>query len=56
MAFAEDLSYNPWHSLPAHRPLGNQNRARRVIYQALSKLRHEMNARPHLEPTGDDTF
>jgi hypothetical protein len=56
MAFAEDLSYNPWHSLPAHRPLGNQNRARRTIYQALSKLRHEMNARPHLEPTGNETF
>jgi hypothetical protein len=56
MAFAEDLSYNPWHSLPAHRPLGNQNRARRTIYEALSKLRHEMNARPHLEPTGDETF
>ncbi|HYR61971.1 MAG TPA: catalase family protein [Actinomycetota bacterium] len=56
MAFAEDLSYNPWHSLVAHRPLGNQNRARRTIYQALSKLRHDMNGRPHVEPTGDETF
>ena len=29
MSFAENLSYNPWHSIEGHRPLGNQNRARR---------------------------
>jgi mono/diheme cytochrome c family protein len=36
----EDLSFNPWHSLPEHRPLGGINRARRLIYEASSKVRH----------------
>lgn len=56
LAFAGNLSYNPWHSLAAHRPLGNQNRARKHIYLALSRLRQEMNGQPHIEPTGDEVF
>ena len=56
LAFAGSLSFNPWHSLAAHRPLGNQNRARRSVYQALSKLRQELNREPHVEPTGDERF
>jgi hypothetical protein len=56
LAFADNLSYNPWHSLAAHRPLGSQNRARRVIYAELSALRQRMNGTPHVEPTGDESF
>lgn len=56
IAFGRRLSYNPWHSLPEHRPLGNQSRARRRMYYELSKMRHDMNAVPHYEPTGDETF
>jgi hypothetical protein len=56
MAFARRLSYNPWHSIPEHRPLGNQSRARRRMYLELSTLRHTMNAVPHYEPTGDEVF
>ena len=56
MDFARRLSYNPWHCIPEHRPLGNQSRARRRIYLALSTLRHQMNAVPHYEPTGDEVF
>jgi len=56
MEFAKRLSYNPWHSIAEHRPLGNQSRARRRMYLALSTLRHEMNAIPHYEPTGDEVF
>jgi hypothetical protein len=56
LAFAGNLSYNPWHSLAAHRPLGNQNRARKRIYLTLSRLRQEMNGQPHVEPTGDEAF
>jgi len=56
MEFAKRLSYNPWHSIPEHRPLGNQSRARRRMYWELSKLRHTMNAVPHYEPTGDEVF
>jgi hypothetical protein len=56
MEFAKRLSYNPWHCIPEHRPLGNQSRARRRMYWELSKLRHTMNAVPHFEPTGDEVF
>ena len=54
--FARELSYNPWHCIAEHRPLGNQNRARYVIYSELSRLRQSMNREPHVEPTGDETF
>jgi hypothetical protein len=54
--FAKRLSYNPWHSIVEHRPLGNQNRARHRMYKALANLRHSMNGAPHYEPTGDEVF
>ncbi len=50
-AFGENLSFTPWHCLDAHRPLGGINRVRRVVYEAISRLRHEMNAAPRREPT-----
>jgi hypothetical protein len=56
LEFARRLSYNPWHSVPEHRPLGNQSRARRRMYAELAKLRQTMNAVPHYEPTGDEVF
>jgi hypothetical protein len=56
MEFAKRLSYNPWHCVPEHRPLGNQSRARRRMYYELSQLRHAMNAVPHYEPTGEEVF
>jgi hypothetical protein len=54
--FEKRLSYNPWHCIPEHRPLGNQSRARRRMYLALSTFRHDINAIPHYEPTGDEVF
>ena len=56
MEFAKRLSYNPWHTIAEHRPLGNQSRARRRMYLELSKLRHSMNDVSHYEPTGDEVF
>ncbi len=56
MAFAHNLAYNPWHSIPEHRPLGNQSRARYRMYGELSRLRQQMNSTPHIEPTGDEVF
>ena len=56
MAFAKKLSYNPWHTIAEHRPLGNQSRARQRMYLELSRLRHAMNDVPHYEPGGDETF
>ena len=54
--FAKRLSYNPWHSIPEHCPLGNQSRARKRMYETLSRLRHTMNGVPFYEPTGDERF
>ncbi len=53
-ACCENLSFTPWHSLPEHRPLGAINRARRVVYEALSAGRHELNRVPRREPTSED--
>ena len=49
--FAENLSFTPWHSLPAHRPLGGINRVRRATYEAISRFRHERNGEPRAEPS-----
>jgi hypothetical protein len=54
--FAKKLTYNPWHTIAEHRPLGNQSRARRRMYWTLAALRQNMNATPHYEPTGDEVF
>jgi hypothetical protein len=56
LAFAEQLTYNPWHCLPEHRPLGSQNRARRTIYLELSGLRLCRNGLHRVEPTGAEVF
>ncbi len=48
--FCENLSFTPWHALPEHRPLGVTNRLRKVIYEHISRVRHEMNAAGRLEP------
>lgn len=56
MDFAKQLSYNPWHCLAEHRPLGNINRARKRVYDTLSRFRHSMNNVPLYEPTGDERF
>jgi Catalase len=49
--FDENLSFTPWHALPEHEPLGGINRARRAVYQAISRLRHETNGVARVEPT-----
>jgi hypothetical protein len=56
LEFARVLSYNPWHCVPEHRPLGNQSRARKRMYSELSRLRRQMNGVEHYEPTGDEVF
>ncbi|MBA2353379.1 MAG: hypothetical protein H0V80_01790 [Acidobacteria bacterium] len=39
VASCESASFNPWHCLAVHRPLGGMNRARREIYRAMSQFR-----------------
>ena len=39
----DNLSFNPWHSLPEHRPIGGINRLRKAVYETVSAYRHERN-------------
>lgn len=52
--FCENLSFTPWHALPEHKPLGVTNRLRKVIYDHISRVRHEMNATKRQEPLSPD--
>lgn len=48
--FCENLSFTPWHALPEHKPLGAINRMRKIIYENISKVRHDINLAPQQEP------
>lgn len=50
MTFCENLSFTPWHSLPVHKPLGATNRARKAVYETVSKYRHDRNGVFRREP------
>jgi catalase len=42
----ENLAFNPWHALPAHRPVGAMNRIRKALYQGISQFRRTKNCEP----------
>ncbi len=50
-AFVEQLSFDPWHALVEHRPLGNMMRARNAAYRLGTQ---ERGAAP--EPDGSERF
>ncbi|KAF9347486.1 hypothetical protein BGX26_001026 [Mortierella sp. AD094] len=50
-ALGERLSFNPWHSLAEHKPLGSINRTRKVVYERISRARDNINSVPREEPT-----
>ncbi len=52
--FCENLSFTPWHALPQHKPLGVTNRLRKVIYERISRVRHDMNQVKRQEPASRD--
>lgn len=54
--FCENLSFNPWHGLEVHKPLGSVNRARRDVMKAISDFRLKTNAIERKEPTGLERF
>ena len=54
-AYVDDvLSWNPWHCIEEHQPLGSLMRVRRQAYFAASSYRHRANAMPIKEPTSID--
>ena len=48
------LSFNPWHGVREHRPLGSIMRVRISAYERSSRRRHDLNGRPRLEPRSVD--
>jgi hypothetical protein len=54
-AYGENLAFNPWHSLPEHRPVGSLNEARKDVYGAAADLRRRYNGVPAVEPTSPRT-
>ena len=44
------LSFNPWHGIREHQPLGSIMRVRIAVYERSSRYRHEMNAQLRMEP------
>jgi len=49
-AIDEGLSFNPWHAIAAHRPLGGVMRVRKGAYEAAARFRAERNQRTLSEP------
>ncbi len=41
----ERMSFNPWQTLPEHRPLGGINRVRRAVYAEAAEFRRDENRR-----------
>jgi hypothetical protein len=50
--FCEALSFNPWHSLEAHRPIGGLNRIRKAVYLEDSRYRRDKMNYTRAEPKG----
>jgi hypothetical protein len=48
--FCENVSFDPWHTLPGTRPMGQISRMRHDIYPAISNFRHQYNHVPLIEP------
>jgi choline dehydrogenase len=57
--FCERLTFNPWHGLKVHLPVGGINRARRDVMHALQDVRLQANGLTRFAPselTGDEVF
>lgn len=54
--FGDDLTFNPWHCLPEHQPLGSFNRVRRMIYEEMYEFRLKHNRVADTEPTAGLDF
>jgi hypothetical protein len=52
----DNLSFNSWHCIAEHRPLGNFNRVRKIIYEAMYGFRHQQNNIKDEEPVAGPDF
>jgi hypothetical protein len=55
-SYCENISFNPWNSLPENRPAGAISRARLSVYSALSRKRRIENKVSVREPMATDSF
>jgi len=53
-AFCENLSFNPWHTLPEHEPIGGIQRIRKAVYTTMGQMRAQAGGFPFAEPVGAD--
>lgn len=51
MKLGENMSFNPWHALAEHTPVGSINEMRRHIYTAIARFRRSRNAVEQPVPT-----
>ena len=49
-SFCENISMNPWHGVGEWEPVGSLSRARRLVYHAVSRFRHQHNGVAAVEP------
>jgi hypothetical protein len=54
--FCENISFTPWHSLEAHRPLGGLNRVRKLVYGHSQSHRHKLNNQKSFEPVSGEIY
>lgn len=48
--FGTSLAFNIWRTLAENEPLGSIAQARKVVYEASAKTRHQANGQPQQEP------
>ena len=53
MKFCERMSFSVYHTLKEHRPVGELNAVRGMIYKAMSSYRHRLNKGVYGEPQAD---
>lgn len=56
LRYGQNLSFNSWHALTVHRPLGSFNRARKRAYEAMSEFRHHANGHENKQPQDSPDF
>ena len=54
LELCENVSYNPFHAIAEHEPIGAINRIRRVVYQSIASLRRSLNQVPDFVMTSSD--
>jgi len=52
--FCQNMSFNPWHTLPEHEPIGGIQRIRKAVYTTMGQLRAQIGGFEFAEPTEED--